>query len=239
MRTRISLLALAAVAIFAAGVFTGRQIPSGSPVASYPHPPGGATWDALWARALSLPEMGSDGVCPTSPRQTLEVSALNDSMRTVVHGKDPAYVVPGLEAGGMADIIGRDRVQLMISPAYHGAILVRGKRLDTRSPIAFGETLQLDGTTDGWYSTTGRPKAIGVPQDTPHTGTATFDGHIEPTWNALRLPAGTGIRPGTTQPPWQGEGWRLFSWLQDPTATGCYALQLDGPSLGIVVVFQI
>ncbi|HYS29337.1 MAG TPA: hypothetical protein VEQ12_07525 [Candidatus Limnocylindria bacterium] len=239
MRTRVSLLALAAIAIFVAGVFTGRLIRAGSHGQATPTPPGGATWDALLARTLSLPQMGSDGVCPTSPRQTLEVSALDNGMRTVAHGKDPAYVVPGAEAGGMPDIIGRDRVQLLISPAYHGALLVRGMRLDTRSSIGFGETLQLDGTTDGWYSATGRPKAIGVPQDTPHTATATFDGHIEPTWNALRLPAGTGIRPGSTQPPWQGEGWRLFSWLQDPTATGCYALQLDGPNLGIVVVFQI
>jgi len=237
---RGSFLLLGALAFFLAGFLTDRlAFPVSTQKASPHSSASGLNWDALAARPLGLPQVSADGVCPTSPKATLEVPVLNGTRYTIVHGEDPAYVVPGAAGGEKAEMAGKDRVQLMISPAYHDALLVRGLRLDKRSPIGFGDTLQLDGTTDGWYSPAGAPKVVAVPQDTPHTGVAAFSGQNQPTWNALRLPAGNGIRPGTTQPAWKGEGWRLFSWLQDPNATGCYAVQLDGPSLTSVVVFQI
>lgn len=196
-------------------------------------------WAQLASRALTIPPLDSDGVCPTSPRETVTAPALNNFAQTPAWGRDPFFVIPGKGATGLAVLMGDDRMQLWVSNAYHGAMLIRAKRIDSPSPLVFGDVLTQSGTTDSWYSQSGPPKVVSVDMGIPRTGSATIGGNLVPTWDRLQLPDGTGLRPGSRSPQLEGVGWRLFSFLQSPDGPGCYGYQVDIPAGTRLLVVQV
>ena len=135
----------------------GSKIGSSSPVALPPTVGTTSSEDALTARPLDLPKLGSGGPCPTAEGRTYR----NSQFGGIALGHGP--VLPLIAVAAAEDAApakeGILRVRLyrdypgrwlfvktlwFAFPTYQGPILLRGRQLDGTGPLAMGEPPTVD-----------------------------------------------------------------------------------------------
>lgn len=202
---------------------------------------GEALWRVLAARPFTAPQMASDGLCPASPHQALAMGRFTNFASTPTSGVDPIWVISDSSTPiNMSDqsYYSNSRTGFFVAPSYHGQMLVRARRIDSRATVVFARPLEL--LDPGSPPNPGRPAVPREIDNGPHTGTATVDERLMATWTELRLPDGDGlpVHNPTEAPQFGGAGWRFFSWIQIPLTSGCYAFQVDAPNLNKLVVID-
>jgi hypothetical protein len=98
-------------------------------------------WKAL-ERPLDFPAVQAGGLCPVS---TIDTRVDWDEINTFGHGigRGPVYPGMGPDATLALRSVGtawlRTKVFWYVKPSYRGRVLIRGRRLDARGSLRFGE----------------------------------------------------------------------------------------------------
>jgi hypothetical protein len=134
------------------------------------------------------------------------------------YGPGPAYLsgTTSLYPGAF------DNEVWLVEPAYKGPVLVRGGQVNGAGVVSFQQPITFP---DGGFSSAGSPPP-GLP-----VATVNIQGSETAFYNELDLPAALPADPDGY--------WRMFFARTHIETPGCYAIQIDGLTFSVVIVFSV